>query len=197
MERSKSCGLCGARVDSKDEHLKTVHGWVSCAYCHNSMERLSLENHLKLKHKGQKANTKCKICNNSMPSDSLAKHLKRLHGQNSLDNKTQEQEIKKANDFDKMQRQTHKIDAPNSLTNRLFDESLQPVATNPTPVNNIYDLVAEKNATSFINEPQTSSVTNVEGTYLNSILISDKELNKLMAKGRIGSQHGQLFLRDT
>lgn len=229
---SKVCGVCGNRVKSKIEHLKYVHGWIDCAYCHNSMERSSMENHLKQKHnhqKDQKAVPKketkakvcrdckvmvhsmaehldnvhgyvrCNVCNNQMAADSLDKHLSRSHGQNSLDNDIRDLKVQHLNDIDKIQSQTHKIDTPKLLSNRPFAEFLQPVATNSPSVNlsNIYDLVADKNGATFINEPQTSSMANVDGTYFNTILISDKELNKLMGEGRIGSQHGQLFLRES
>lgn len=231
------CGLCGIRVESKDEHLKYMHGWVDCAYCRNSMERSSLENHLQQKHNHQmlglvasvtraldskkdevavaKNETKakacchckamvhsmaehlekkhgyirCKVCNNLMPADSLDKHLGSSHGQNLIDNQTLDLGFKKD---DKIQIQTHKVDVP-------FDEFLQPVTTKPPAVdlNNIYDLVSENNGSSFINAQLTFSMANDDGKYFNTILISDKELNKLMLAGRIGSQLGQLFLRDS
>lgn len=244
----RNCGLCGIRVESKDEHLKNVHGWVDCAYCPDSMPLSSLENHLNQKHNQQMRglvasatralqskkdqieevaeirtgakvcshckvmvpsmaqhleNThgyvRCKVCNNSMPADSLAKHLRRSHGQKSLDNDSRDRQFQHNNDIDKIQAQPHEISVPKLLTNPPFVEYLQPVTPSPPPVDlsNIYDLVADKNGASFINAPQTSSLSNVEGTYLNTILISDKELNKLLVEGRIGSKHGQLFLRDS
>lgn len=302
--KSNICGLCGSKVVSKDEHLKLVHKWVECPYCHNSMQRSAMDNHLKEKHRHESQTSerrqndkivagkstgsseikhlenarglvRCKLCKNTMTPDLLEKHLKRSHGQpNSLGNEAQalerkldqetvagkptgaktccvcktkldsvaehlerahgwvrckvcnnlmaadalhkhlndkhnqplagneahDSKSKHDDDAGIMQNQTCQTDEPKMLPNQSLDEYQRPWPTIPPSVDlmsKVYDLVAEKNEASFINTPQPALVANKDETYLNTILISDKELNKLMARGRIGIQRGQLMLHDS
>lgn len=157
--------------------------------CHCKCMVHSMVEHLTKKH----GYVRCKFCTNIMGPDSMDTHVKRSHGQNV--NKIQDLKSKPENDIDKIQSQTE-FNVPKLLPSNKF---LQPASINPPTVDmsNIYELVAEKTKALFINAPQTCPVANVKKTYFNTILISDKELNKLMADGRIESQQGQLILRDS
>lgn len=48
--RHTFCGMCNFPVASKFKHLKEVHGWAQCKFCHNLMGAAFLNDHVHHKH---------------------------------------------------------------------------------------------------------------------------------------------------